>query len=41
MCSEDPPYKIYLRRHTEDVHRLTTERNYYIEEESRSDMETD
>ncbi|KAJ5403993.1 hypothetical protein N7509_003864 [Penicillium cosmopolitanum] len=41
MCSKDLLYKMYLRRHAEDVHRLATERNYYAKEKSGSDIDTD
>ncbi|OJD12082.1 hypothetical protein AJ78_07259 [Emergomyces pasteurianus Ep9510] len=41
MCNEDLLHEMHLRRHAEDVHRLTTEHNYYTKEESVSDIDTD
>jgi hypothetical protein len=32
---------MHLRRHIEDVYRLSTERNYYSKKEIGSDMDTD
>ncbi|KAJ5662803.1 hypothetical protein N7507_003534 [Penicillium longicatenatum] len=41
IYSEDLLHEIHLRRHTQDIHRLTTERNYHAKEESGSDINTD
>lgn len=41
MCGEDLLHEMYLHRHTEDVYRLATERNYYAKEEAGSDIDTE
>ncbi|KAJ5819391.1 hypothetical protein N7474_004982 [Penicillium riverlandense] len=41
MCDEDLLHEMHLRRHAEDVHRLSTERNYHTKEEAGSDIDTD
>lgn len=41
MCSEDILHEMHLRRHAEDVHRLATNRNYYSNEATESDIDTD
>ncbi|KAJ5481525.1 hypothetical protein N7475_000337 [Penicillium sp. IBT 31633x] len=38
---EDLLHKMHLRRHVEEVHHLSTERNYYTKEEMGSDIDTD
>ncbi|KAF9882707.1 hypothetical protein FE257_005502 [Aspergillus nanangensis] len=37
MCDEDLLHEMHLRRHAEDVHRLSTERNYYPRQLAGSD----
>jgi hypothetical protein len=32
---------MHLRRHTEEVYRLSTKRNYYAKEDTGSDIDTD
>ncbi|CAG8337405.1 unnamed protein product, partial [Penicillium salamii] len=41
MCDEDLLHEMHLRRHAEEVHRLSTERNYYTKEDTGSDIDTD
>ncbi|CAG8146657.1 unnamed protein product [Penicillium nalgiovense] len=41
MCDEDLLHEMHLRRHAEEVHRLSTERNYYTKEDMGSDIDTD
>ena len=41
MCDEDLLYEMQLRRHTEEVHLLSTKRNYYAKEDTGSDIDTD
>jgi hypothetical protein len=41
MCDEDLLHEMHLRRHAEEVHRLITERNYYSQEDTGPDVDTD
>jgi predicted DNA-binding protein (UPF0278 family) len=41
MCDKDLLHEMHLRRHAEEVHRLSTERNYYAKEDTGSDIDTD
>ncbi|KAJ6020334.1 hypothetical protein N7499_003607 [Penicillium canescens] len=41
MCDEDLLHEMHLRRHAEEIHRLSTERNYYVKEDTGSDIYTD
>jgi hypothetical protein len=41
MCDEDLLHEMHLRRHAEEVHRLSTERNYYAKEDTGPDIDTD
>lgn len=36
MCDKDLLHEMHLRRHAEEIHRLSTERNHYAKEDSRS-----
>ena len=41
MCDKDLLHEMHLRRHAEEIHRLSTERNYYVKEDTGSDIDTD
>ncbi|OQD84172.1 hypothetical protein PENSOL_c132G06235 [Penicillium solitum] len=41
MCDEDLLHEMHLRRHAEEVHRLSTERNYYAKKDTKEDMGSD
>ena len=38
MCDKDLLHEMHLRRHTGEVYRLSTERNYYAREDTGSDI---
>ena len=40
MCDEDLLHEMHLCRHAEEIHRLSTQRNYYIKD-TGSDIDTD